>query len=136
VELLQYAIYIAVKYAAYFGWCFAGAGLLAPARPRRLRLAALLGAGRLLLGIGAGLFIMLAALSMNNATRNAPLTYLSIYVPVRVVEWTLFHLLISTRFQGARSIGWVVGGVAVSCLADIPIGIMEGGVVPVGRPFC
>jgi len=26
--------------------------------------------------------------------------------------------------------------VGVSCLADIPLGIMEGGVVPVGRPFC
>jgi hypothetical protein len=26
--------------------------------------------------------------------------------------------------------------VAVSCAADISLGIMEGGVVPVGRPFC
>jgi hypothetical protein len=136
VELFEYSIYVAVKYAAYFGWCYAGLSLLGAARPRRVRAAMLLGAGRLLLGIGLGLLIFLAALSMNNATRNAPLTYVSIYVPVRVVEWTLFHLLISTRFQRMRSIGWVLGGVAVSCLADIPIGIMEGGVVPVGRPFC
>jgi len=136
VEPVEYAIYIAVKGAAYCGWCFAGLALLAPARPGRPRLAALLGGGRVLLGVGIGLFICLAALSMNNATRNAPLTYFSIYVPVRIVEWTLFHLLISTRFQRTRSIGWVLGGVVVSCLADIPIGIMEGGVVPVGRPFC
>jgi hypothetical protein len=64
---------------------------------------------------------------MNNATRNAPLTYLSVYVPVRVVEWVIFHILISRGFQGTKSMRWVLG---------VPLGIMEGGVVPVGRPFC
>jgi hypothetical protein len=83
-----------------------------------------------------GVFIFFAALSMNNATRNAPLTYLSIYVPVRVVEWVIFHVLVSRTVQWPKSPAWVLGGVGVSCLADIPLGIMEGGVVPVGRPFC
>ena len=95
-----------------------------------------LGGARLALGIVLGLFIFFAALSMNNATRNAPLTYFSIYVPVRFVEWTIFHFLVASGFRGSRSIGWVLGGIAVSCLADIPIGMMEGGIVPVGRPFC
>jgi hypothetical protein len=96
----------------------------------------LLGVARLGLGIVVGVFIFFAALSMNNATRNAPLTYVSIYIPVRVVEWVIFHFLVSRTVQWPKSIGWVVGGVVVSCLADIPLGIMEGGVVPVGRPFC
>ena len=83
-----------------------------------------------------GVFIFFAALSMNNTTRNAPLTYFSIYVPVRVVEWVIFHVLVSRTVQWPKSPAWVLGGVGVSCLADIPLGIMEGGVVPVGRPFC
>ena len=134
MALVQYSVYIAVKYVAYSLWCFVGLRLLAPDRPRPLKGAAVLG-GLLLLGIVLGLFIFVAALEMNNATRNAPLTYFSIYVPMRVVEWTIFHFLIG-GFRGARSVGWVAGGIVVSCLADIPIGIMEGGVVPVGRPFC
>lgn len=135
MELIHYIVYIAVKCAAYAAWCYAGLRLLAPERPRPVKIALVLGGLRVLLGIALGLFIFFAALSMNNATRNAPLTYFSIYVPVRIVEWTIFHFLIG-GFRGFRSAGWVLGGVVVSCLADIPIGIMEGGVVPVGRPFC
>jgi len=135
-DLPGYVAYAAVKYLAYAWWCYLGLRALAPERPRPLRRAALLGVARLALGVVFGVFIFIAALSMNNATRNAPLTYLSIYVPVRVVEWVIFHILISRGFQGTKSIRWVLGGVVVSCLADIPLGIMEGGVVPVGRPFC
>jgi hypothetical protein len=135
VELAQYIVYTALKYAAYVAWCFVGLRQLAADRPRPLKVASILGGLRLLLGIVLGLFIFIAALEMNNATRNAPLTYFSIYVPVRVVEWTIFHFLIG-GFRGARSVGWVLGGIVVSCVADIPIGLMEGGVVPVGRPFC
>ena len=94
------------------------------------------GGARLVLGVVVGAFIFLAALSMNNATRNAPLTYVSIYVPVRVVEWVVLHVMVSRRVAWPKSAGWVLGGVIVSCLADIPLGIMEGGIVPVGRPFC
>ncbi|HEU4402007.1 MAG TPA: hypothetical protein VFT43_07860 [Candidatus Polarisedimenticolia bacterium] len=134
--ILGYVLYIVVKYLAYALWCFVGLRMLAPDRPRRLQSAALLGLARLALGVAVGLFIFFAALTMNNATRNAPLTYLAIYVPVRIFEWVLLHLLVSRGFQGKRSIGWVLGGVVISCLADVPLGIMEGGVVPVGRPFC
>ena len=133
-KLLEYVVYIVVKYLAYTVWCYAGLRLLTPERPRPMRTAALLGGARLALGIVLGLFIFFAALSMNNATRNAPLTYVSIYVPVRVVEWTIFHFLVGGF--GILFVGWVLGGIVVSCLADIPIGIIEGGVVPVGRPFC
>src|SRR5258707_4789828 len=136
MEIAGYALYIVVKYAAYAAWCFAGLRWCAPEGAGRLQRAARLGAGRLALGVGIGLFIFLAALSMNNATRNAPLTYLAIYVPVRVVEWSIFHVLISRRVQWPRSPAWILGCLIVSCLADIPLGVMEGGIVPVGRPFC
>jgi hypothetical protein len=136
VEVLGYAVYVVVKCIAYVTWCFVGLRLLAPEQPRPLRRAAPLGVARLGLGVVVGMFIFFAALSMNNATRNAPLTYLSIDVPVRVVEWVIFHVLVSRTVQWPRSPAWVLGGVGVSCLADIPLGIMEGGVVPVGRPFC
>jgi len=136
MEALEFAIYVAVKCVAYVGWCLVGLRLLDPDRPALFVRAASLGIGRLALGVVVGLFIFVAALSMNNATRNAPLTYFSIYVPVRIVEWTIWHVLVSRRFAGVKSVGWVLGGVVVSCLADIPLGIMEGGVVPVGRPFC
>jgi len=109
---------------------------LAPDRRNPARKAAALGAFRLALGVGIGLFIYVAALSMNNATRNAPLTYAAIYVPVRVLEWTVLHVFVARRFQWPGSVGWILGGVIVSCLADIPLGMMNGGVVPVGRPFC
>jgi hypothetical protein len=136
VELAGYSVYIAVKYLAYSSWCYLGLRLLSPERLHAVRTAAILGGARLGLGIVLGLFIFFTALSMNNATRNAPLTYFSIYVPVRIVEWTLFHLVVAGSFRGWRSIGWVIGGIVVSCFADLPIGMMEGVVVPVGRPFC
>jgi hypothetical protein len=134
--MFGYAVYVVVKWIAYASWCFLGLRVLAPERPRPLRRAAVLGVGRLVLGIVVGVLIFFAALSMSNATRNAPLTYVSIYVPVRIVEWAIFHVLVSRRVQWTKSVAWVIGGVMVSCLADIPVGIMEGGVVPVGRPFC
>jgi hypothetical protein len=136
MEILGFAVYVLVKCVAYVSWCFVGLRVLAPERPSPLRYATLLGIGRLGLGIIVGVFIFVAALSMNNATRNAPLTYFSIYVPVRVFEWGIFHFLVSRTVQWPKSAAWVLGGVAVSCLADVPLGIMEGGIVPVGRPFC
>ncbi len=129
-------VYLAVKAMAYAAWCYAGLSLLSPSQPRRIRRAVTLGLGRLALGVALGLGILLAALSMNNATRNAPLTYVCIYVPVRIFEWGVFHVLISRRYQGLGSLGWILGGVAVSCAADVPILWFEHGVVPVGRPFC
>ena len=136
MEILNFALYVVIKCVVYVAWCFVGLRLLTPERSSPLQYATILGVGRLFLGILLGIFIFIAALTMNNATRNAPLTYFSIYVPVRMFEWGLFHFLISRKVKWPRSAVWVLGGVVVSCLADIPIGIMEGGVVPVGRPFC
>jgi len=48
----------------------------------------------------------------------------------------LWHFILAGRPRSPRSILWILGAVVVSCAADVPIGIMEGGIVPVGRPFC
>jgi hypothetical protein len=131
------AFYIAVKWLVYTAWCYLGVRLFAPAVPHLYRRAALYGTLRLLMGVGIGLFIFFAALSMNNATRNAPLTYAAIYVPVRVLEWSLMYGIIRREKSPFLPVcSWILGGIAISCLADIPLGMMNGGIVPAGRPFC
>lgn len=70
--------------------------------------------------------------------------YLVVYVPVRWVEWTILALLI---VRGVRKTSWLfdwtdissrwrLGGIAISCLADIPLIISLGGVIPTGRFLC
>jgi len=135
-DIIPYAVYALGKFAAYSAWCYVGISWFAPDSKPRLKNALLFGFGRLMLGILLGIGIFLAALSMNNATRNSFLTYLVIYVPVRIGEWLLWYFLIRTERGGRRALAWIAGGVLISCLADIPLGIMEGRVVPVGRPFC
>jgi hypothetical protein len=136
MEFLGFLAYLLTKFAAYSGWCYVGLGWFDPSRERRARGSLFYGFLRLLMGVFFGMGIFLAALTMNNAVRNSILTYFVIYVPVRIVEWSLMLLIL--RRQGAvlQYAAWVAGGVVISCLADIPLGIMEGGVVPVGRPFC
>ena len=128
--------YLAVKALVYIAWCYLGVRWFRPGSESRLSSAIALGLGRLALGIVLGVGIFIAALGMNNATRNAPLTYAAIYVPVRVVEWSIWYLVTGGRGLNIRTLTWVIGGVVISCLADVPIGIAEHGVVPVGRPFC
>lgn len=137
MDLALGLLYILVKLAAYTAWCGLGLWMLDGRGPHNLLGALTWGAGRLFLGISLGLIIFVAALQMNNATRNAPLTYFAIYVPVRIGEWLLVDLLMRRRrFDWFRDLAWIAGGVVVSSLADIPLGMMDHGVVPVGRPFC
>lgn len=80
--MLLLLLYVLVKFAAYTAWCALALRILDGRGPHDVRGALLWGALRLLLGVAVGLFIFVAALSMNNATRNAPLTYVAIYIPV------------------------------------------------------
>ena len=136
MELIGFLAYILTKFAAYSAWCYLGLRWFDPSREGKARGSLFYGFLRLLMGVFFGMGIFLAALTMNNAVKNSMLTYLVVYVPVRVIEWSLMLLIL--RRQGAVSqyLPWVAGGVVISCLTDIPLGIMEGGVVPVGRPFC
>ena len=136
MELLGFLVYLSTKFAAYSGWCYVGLRWFDPSLDRKARGSLFYGFLRLLMGVFFGMGIFLAALTMNNAVRNSILTYFVVYVPVRVLEWSIMLLIF--RRQGAilEYTVWVAGGVVISCLADIPLGIVEGGVVPVGRPFC
>jgi hypothetical protein len=71
-------------------------------------------------------------------------TYLSVHVPVRWFEWAVFDLVIDSlarSVQGflfghtSRNRAWRLGGIAISCLADIPV-ISDVGGLPIGRFMC
>jgi hypothetical protein len=136
MEFQGFLAYLLTKFAAYSGWSYVGLRWFDSSRDRKAQGSLFYGFLRLLMGVFFGMGIFLAALTMNNAVKNSILTYFVVYVPVRIVEWSLMLMIL--RRQGAvpQYLAWVAGGVVISCLADIPLGIMEGGVVPVGRPFC
>src|SRR5262245_51251029 len=93
MEFPYLIIYLCTKALAYAGWCYLGLRSFAPRQPKLMLASIKYGSARLVLGVLLGVVIYLAALSMNNAIRNAPLTYLAIYVPVRIFEWGLFYSL-------------------------------------------
>jgi hypothetical protein len=73
------------------------------------------------------------------------IAYLSVYAPVRWIEWTIMAILIlpgplspSQWIAGSGRTDrlWRLGGIAISCLADIPLIVSLGGVIPVGRFLC
>ncbi|SRR6266487_293361 len=141
--------YIALKYLAYAAWCFVGLSLLSAISSVRLSRALGFGLLRLLLGFMFGLIIYLVGSIVYSALIDAPatglLTYLAVYVPVRWVEWSILGILIapSARTFGAFWTGsndrdrlWRLGGVLISCVADIPMIIAFGGILPVGRFLC
>jgi hypothetical protein len=136
MEFLGFLAYLLTKFAANSGWCFIGLRWFDPSRDRKVRGSLFYGFLRLLMGVFFGMGIFLAALTMNNAVKNSILTYFVVYVPVRIVEWSLMLMILRRQGAAAQHLAWVAGGVVISCLADIPLGVMEGGLVPVGRPFC
>ncbi|MCI0487394.1 MAG: hypothetical protein L0229_12440 [Blastocatellia bacterium] len=134
---MELVLYILIKYAAYTLWCYLGVAVLKPVLKNRLGRAFGYGLIRLLMGIFFGIAIFFAALMLSNATRNSILTYLVVYVPVRFIEWLIMAFIIGKGSMKPKPYLWIGGGIVISCLADIPLGILSGdGVVPVGRPFC
>ena len=141
--------YIALKYLAYAAWCFVGLSLLSDISPVSLSRALGFGLLRLLLGFIFGLFIYLVGSIVYSALTDAPagdlLTYFAVYVPVRWIEWSILGTLIipsgrkrSVFWTGlnSRDCLWRLGGVLISCVADIPMIIALGGILPVGRFLC
>jgi hypothetical protein len=66
-------------------------------------------------------------------------------VPVRWVEWGIFEVALQpsarawdvfTLSADPRVRRWRLGGIVISCLADVPVMIALGGVLPVGRFLC
>src|SRR5262252_7300667 len=106
-----------------------------------------LGMLRLFLGLFLGVVIYLlssALLShLGYGLASNVVTYLCVYIPVRWVEWSLMAALLLSPsipqflFGTAKTDRlWRVGGIAISCLADIPLILSLGGVIPTGRFLC
>ena len=73
------------------------------------------------------------------------ITYIAVYVPIRWIEWSIMAAILyrgTTRpypwFLGEKSRDryWRLGGIAISCLADIPLIAALGGIIPTGRFMC
>jgi len=148
--LLQFVVYVAIKYLAYSGWCGLGVSWLDRTGRSPIRSGLGFGLVRLLIGTVAGVAIFLiGGVSHWSAWQDVLLQYLAVYVPVRWFEWGIMELLIVRERRNplkALLIGadrrtrvWRLGGIVVSHLADIPLILMGGGVqemLPIGRFLC
>jgi len=142
-------LYFGLKFLAYTGWCYFGLyKFRADPQPRLARSVAY-GFLRLLLGLFFGVLIFVASMSLISAIGSGlpqnVITYLLVYMPVRWIEWSIISMLIvpdSFSFlqwavgSDSKDRMWRLGGIAISCLADIPLMVSLGGVVPVGRFLC
>jgi hypothetical protein len=135
--------YLAVKYVAYAVWCGVAVRLFLP-HDSPLRLGALWGGVRLAMGFGFGLFILafVNELRMSQPQLENGWLYAAVYVPVRIVEWSILLFILSNprgpegRYtRPGRAVAWVVGGIVLSCLADAPLFAILGS-FPVGRALC
>lgn len=136
-------IYIAVKYVAYAAWCALGVHLLRVASSH-LSSSLLFGFARLLIGGCFGIAVFLVGGMMHLAPPAHPLVmYFGVYAPIRLVEWSIMAYWIadgSKTVDSAKLCVWILGGIAVSHLADIPMFLLlhggPGEMLPVGRFLC
>ncbi len=142
-------LYIGGKFLAYGLWCFVGLRKVRRDPSASLPQALLYGLLRLIMGLFFGVVIWLASSWMLSAVgyglpQNI-LAYLLVYVPVRWIEWSIMAAFIAPQpfsFLGWLIAGWPtdrywrLGGIAISCLADIPMIVDLGGVIPTGRFLC
>lgn len=131
-------VYITGKMIAYTFWSYIGIVLFSTKVKHKIPLSIFYGFIRLVMGFLLGVFIFTYALKMNNAIDNSLLTYLAIYVPARVFEWSLMFVLISRSYSNWKyMILWIICGIIISCTADIPLGFVSNwDIVPHGRPLC
>jgi len=135
-------LYVGLKLGAYVGWCILGARVQGP-RERVVLKGVLYGFLRAVMGLVFGLVAILFLVNLlEGATRNSVALYLAVYVPVRWVEWSLMAVLMDRGHRtfpdflvgkGSGTRLWRLGGIVISCLADIPM-LLDG--LPVGRFMC
>jgi hypothetical protein len=137
--------YVLVKYLAYSIWAYLGLRWLRGRTSPSAGVA--FGSVRLGLGLifGVGIFVIGGMLHLN-ALANSWLAYFAVYVPVRYVEGSILAALLGTkggqvfRITDPATQRWILGGIVVSHLADLPL-ILYGGegpgvFLPVGRFLC
>lgn len=142
-------LYLVIKFAAYCCWCYLGLRMFRPGQSGLVR-ALGFGAIRLFLGFFFGVCIFFLSLFWGRLFDSPGLpqnvlTYLFAYVPVRWIEWTIMALLLNRILRGTprwfvgkdnRDRLWRVGGIVISCLADIPFIEAFNGPIPTGRFLC
>jgi hypothetical protein len=146
---LDSPLYFVVKLIAYCVWCYVGLRMFQP--QARLLPAKSIGFGvlRLFMGFFFGILIyFLSSALITHIGAGLPentITYLAVYVPVRWIEWSIMAAILyrgATRpypwFLGEKSRDryWRLGGILISCLADIPLIAALGGIIPTGRFLC
>ena len=146
---LDSPLYFVVKLIAYCIWCYVGLRLFQPAA----KLLPLRGIGfgilRLFMGFFFGILIyLLSSALITHIGAGLPentITYIAVYVPIRWIEWSIMAALLlrgltstSPWILGSnpRDRYWRFGGILISCLADIPLIVSLGGVIPTGRFMC
>jgi len=145
-------LYLLVKLIAYCVWSYIGLRLFRPEQGQFIAGALRFGIIRLLMGFFFGVVIFVAALICANVLGRGMgqdvVTYLGAYVPVRWIEWTIMAILLNPSvrrepnallwFIGSenRDRLWRLGGIVISCVADIPFIESLGGVIPTGRFLC
>jgi hypothetical protein len=144
MEALGPLAYAVIKALAYMGWCGQGARLHGH-RDRLWLKGIVYGIVRLAMGAFLGLMLIFWLLNaLRIAIPNHLLLYLAVYVPVRWFEWSLMAVfmdgepwtwrnLLVGRTSSSRL--WRIGGIVISCIADIPMMISLGG-LPLGRFMC
>jgi len=149
------ALYVLAKFIAYTVWCAVGVQLLwSFERTAQVQLSTAWGTGparkwllatgygflRLLMGIFFGITIWilgtLVAANLFDTPHANLLTYFLVYVPVRWVEWSILAWLIARNAGSSLGYKWRLGGIGISCLADIPLIASMGWTLAVGRFFC
>lgn len=140
-------LYILTKLLAYIGWMYVGLRVLPGESRASAARAFFLGMLRLFLGLlfAVVIYLFSSALLTHLGFGLAAnvLTYLSVYVPVRWLEWSLMAALVLSPSISQFLLGtgktdrlWRAGGIVLSCLADIPLIVSLGGVIPTGRFLC
>jgi hypothetical protein len=142
-------LYLLIKLIAYCLWCYLGLRLFRPQETRFLGGALRFGILRLFLGFFFGLVIFFLAAFWNHAFGSGLpqniLTYLAAYVPVRWIEWTIMAALLTPGLlstphwfigNASRDRWWRLGGIVISCVADIPFIVAFNGPIPTGRFLC
>jgi hypothetical protein len=142
-------LYLGVKFVAYSIWSYFGLYKFRSEQKPSATRAVAYGFLRLFLGFFFGVLIFLLSSSLMSALGSGlsqnVVTYLLVYVPVRWIEWTIMAMILVPGWfplsrwvigTGGNDRSWRLGGIAISCLADIPLIASLGGVVPVGRFLC
>jgi hypothetical protein len=134
-DALPELFYVVVKFAAYSLWCWLGLRLFTPEKAR-------LGAALKFGGIRwcLGLFFGIAAGIMcgSVAPEAVRSLYVKVYVPLRIVEWSIMLFLLRGRVSARSPQAWLwtLGGIAVSFLSDLASPEGMAGRFCVGRCLC